>query len=155
MYVRLFMLFWLVCSALPIVTLAGESSESAAAKCDGLYQFTDFSNAVEPGVLVSASGDIPAHCRVRGVIDGTIRFEVAMPVDGWQGRLMLHAPGGLAGVIGDTTSLLDEGFAMANLTDEVYYANAEASAIGVAPVPFVRATFGEPRMYWLSLAFKF
>jgi len=36
-----------------------------------------------------------------------------MPAEGWTGRFLFHAPGGLAGVIGDVTSLLDDGFAMA------------------------------------------
>ena len=36
-----------------------------------------------------------------------------MPLEGWQDRLMFYAPGGLAGYLGDTTSLLDDGFAMA------------------------------------------
>ena len=86
---------------------------SDAVRCDRLYQLTDQSQAVEPGVLVDAAGDVPAHCRVRGVIERTIRFEVTMPLEGWQGRLMFYAPGGLAGYIGNTTALLEEGFAMA------------------------------------------
>ena len=89
------------------------ASASHAAGCDRLYMLTDEHRAVEPGVVVDASGDVPAHCRVRGVIEGTIRFEVTLPLEGWQGRLMFYAPGGLAGYIGDTTSLLDDGFAMA------------------------------------------
>ncbi len=89
------------------------ASDSHAVRCDGLYQLSNQDQAVEPGVVVEASGDIPAHCRVRGVVDRTIRFEVTMPLEGWQGRLMFYAPGGLAGYIGDTSSLLDDGFAMA------------------------------------------
>lgn len=40
-------------------------------------------------------------------------FEVPMPGEGWTGRFMFHAPGGLTGVIGDTSSLLDDRLAMA------------------------------------------
>ena len=86
---------------------------SHAVRCDQLYQLTDQHRAVEPGVVVDASVDFPAHCRVKGVIDGTIRFEVTMPLEGWKDRLMFYAPGGLAGYLGDTTSLLHDGFAMA------------------------------------------
>ena len=85
---------------------------SPAQQCDQLHQLTDSSNAIEPGVLIAARGETPAHCRVNGIIDGTIRFRVTMPIQGWTGRFMFLAPGGLAGVIGDTTSLLGEGFAM-------------------------------------------
>ena len=94
--------------------LAVPSTDSAASRCDALYQFTDVSHAVEPGVLVPAADSVPAYCRVRGVIAGTIRFEVAMPIDGWRQRLMFHAVGGSAGRIGDTESLLARGFAMAS-----------------------------------------
>jgi len=86
---------------------------SIAKRCESLYVLTDADAAVEPGVLISASDEVPMHCRVRGVIDNTIRFEVSMPAEGWTGRFMYHAPGGLAGVVGDTTSLLEAGFAAA------------------------------------------
>ena len=101
---------------------------SDGVRCDRLYQLTDHSQAVEPGVLVDAAGDVPAHCRVRGVIERTIRFEVTMPVEGWQGRLMFYAPGGLAGYIGNTTILLDEGFAMA--TTDTGHEGAEPDFLG-------------------------
>ena len=81
---------------------------------------------MESGVLVSATDDTPSHCRVRGTIDGTIRFEIRMPAEGWTGRFMFHAPGGLAGVIGDTSSLLDDGFAMAT-TDTGHEAENDPS----------------------------
>ena len=99
-----------LCLALPGIAI-GENS--AADRCAALYALTDADHTVESGFLVEASGDTPAYCRVKGTIDRTIRYEVSMPADGWTGRLLYHAPGGLAGVIGDTTSLLDEGFAMA------------------------------------------
>ena len=37
-----------------------------------------------------------------------------MPVEGWNGRYMFSTVGGAAGIIGDTTSLLSRGFAMAS-----------------------------------------
>ena len=98
-----------LCLVLPSLAVVAET----AARCDALYSLSDLDNAVEAGVLVPASDGAPAHCRVRGTIDATIRFEVRMPAEGWAGRLLFHAPGGLAGVIGDTSSLLDEGFAAA------------------------------------------
>jgi len=78
-----------------------------------MYRLSDTVHLVEPGRVVPAIDGVPEHCQVNGVIDGTIRFQVSMPMADWTGRLMYHAPGGLAGVIGDTTSLLDEGFSMA------------------------------------------
>lgn len=104
--VLLIILVWLV-------QPAGAESGSLAAKCQHLFRLSDFDTAMQPGVLVEAADAIPAHCTVKGVIDRSIRFQVSMPLAGWQGRLMYHAPGGLAGVLGDTTSLLADGFAMA------------------------------------------
>ena len=81
--------------------------------CRDLYRMTDVHHAIEPGISVAATDELPAHCRVRGVINRAIRFEVTLPEE-WNGRLMFEAVGGLAGVIGDTTSLLGRGFAQAS-----------------------------------------
>ena len=97
----------LLCAA--AVTAAAPDANS----CRDLYRLTDVHHAIEPGISVAATGDLPAHCRVRGVINRAIRFEVTMPEE-WSGRLMFEAVGGLAGVIGDVTSLLPRGFAQAS-----------------------------------------
>lgn len=85
--------------------------QASATSCENLYLLSDMDHAVEPGVIVPASGDVPAHCQVRGVIDGSIRFEVSMPLEGWKGRMMFLAHGGNAGRIGDTKDLMKDGFA--------------------------------------------
>ena len=97
----------LLCAA--AVTAAAPDANS----CRDLYRMTDVHHAIEPGISVAATDDLPAHCRVRGVINRAIRFEVTLPEE-WSGRLMFEAVGGLAGVIGDTTSLLARGFAQAS-----------------------------------------
>ena len=81
--------------------------------CHKLYRLTDISHAIEPGIPVAATDALPSHCRVRGVVNRAIRFEVTLPED-WNGRFMFTAVGGNAGYIGDTTSLLARGFAMAS-----------------------------------------
>ena len=87
---RLLALLASVCLALPGIALA---ADSPAGRCADLYRLSDMDNAVEAGVLLPASDAAPAHCRVRGTIDATIRFEVRMPVEGWTGPFMFHAPG--------------------------------------------------------------
>ncbi len=82
-------------------------------RCHKLYRMTDVSHAIEPGISVAATDAMPAHCRVRGVVNRAIRFEVTLPED-WNGRMMFTAVGGGAGTIGDTTGLLPRGFAMAS-----------------------------------------
>ena len=93
--------------------VAAKASEGAR-ECHKLYRLTDVSHAIEPGIPVAAQDGLPAHCRVRGVVNRAIRFEVRLPMADWNGRLMFTAVGGAAGVIGDTTSLLADGFAMAS-----------------------------------------
>ena len=116
-----------------LASLALAGVAAATDRCADLYLLSDADHAVEPGILVAAAEGVPAHCRVRGTIDSTIRFEVRMPVEGWSGRFMFHAPGGLAGVIGDTRSLLETGFAMASTdtgheggNDEGFYRDDQA-----------------------------
>ena len=105
------------CSRRTPTTLGVPAAGGAAENCRKLVRLTDISHAIEPGILVQATDELPAHCRVRGVINRAIRFEVTMPVgaeDAWNGRLMFSTVGGGAGVIGDTTGLLERGFAMAS-----------------------------------------
>jgi hypothetical protein len=93
-------------------TLSAAATEPERS-CRQLYRLTDISYAVEPGMLVPATDTTPAHCRVRGVINRAIRVEVTMPVTDWNGRMMFSTVGGGAGMLGDTSSLLARGFAMA------------------------------------------
>ena len=102
----------------PLALLAAGFGAAAFAsddadRCRNLVRLTDLSHAIEPGILVEATEQAPAHCRVRGVINRAIRFEVTLP-DDWNGRFMFSAVGGAAGTIGDVTSLLSRGFAMAS-----------------------------------------
>ena len=46
---------------------------------------------------MAASDESPAHCKVRGVVNRAIRFEVRLPMAGWNGRMMFTAVGGSAG----------------------------------------------------------
>ena len=82
-------------------------------KCRNLVRLTNIQMAIEPGQIIPATDSTPEYCHVRGVINRAIRFEVTMPVD-WNGRFMFSTVGGFAGVIGDVTSLLPSGFAMAS-----------------------------------------
>ena len=99
---------FLLSVTLSVLAFQAQAWES---KCQNLYQLSDLDHAVEPGVIVAASADVPAHCQVRGVIDGSIRFEVSMPIEGWKGRMMFLAHGGNSGRIGDTKDLMSQGFA--------------------------------------------
>ena len=97
--------------SLSVSALAGEQTEP---QCRNLYRLTDLAYAVEPGRVVAATESIPSHCKVRAVINRAIQVEVTMPTNDWNGRMMFSTVGGGAGSIGDITSLLARGFAMAS-----------------------------------------
>ena len=82
--------------------------------CRDLYRLTDLAYAVETGKVIPKADAIPEHCKVRAVINRAIQVEVTMPVENWNGRMMFSTVGGGAGSIGDITSLLARGFAMAS-----------------------------------------
>ena len=49
---------------------------------------------------VSASGDIPAHCQVEGVIETEIQFELLLPEPSeWNGRFLMGGGGGFVGTV--------------------------------------------------------
>ena len=83
-------------------------------QCKNLVRLTDLNYAIEPGYVVPATHATPAYCHVRGVINRAIRFDVTLPVEGWNGRFMFSTVGGFAGTLGDVTSLLSSGYAMAS-----------------------------------------
>lgn len=103
-------IYWL---ALGMLFFVGSANAETARQCHNMVRATDMNQAIEPGVRVAATETTPAYCHVRGVINRAIRFEVTMP-DNWNGRFMFSTVGGAAGVIGDVTSLLSRGFAMAS-----------------------------------------
>ena len=106
---------WTMRTGIPamIAMLWAATATADTDACRDLYRLTDVHHAIEPGIPVAATDELPAYCRVRGVINRAIRFEVTLPEE-WNGRLMFEAVGGVAGVIGDTTSLLSRGFAQAS-----------------------------------------
>jgi pimeloyl-ACP methyl ester carboxylesterase len=107
------LLVWVLSAASGVSSIQVLAASGAERTCRDLYRLTDVNYAVEPGVLVAATESVPEYCRVRGVINRAIRFEVTMPVEGWNGRLMFSAAASMAGYLDDTVSLLPSGFAMA------------------------------------------
>ena len=94
--------------------LAGLSSPTWADPCFDTYKLSDQERAVEPGEVISAAGDVPEHCAVRGVINRAIRFEVRMPLVNWNGRFLMMGTGGSSGYIADTTRDLHRGYAISS-----------------------------------------
>jgi hypothetical protein len=68
----------------------------AAMRCADLVATSNYEYTVIGSVEISASANVPAHCRVTGVIPNEVRFEVNLPI-AWNGRLYTFGNGGLAG----------------------------------------------------------
>jgi len=63
--------------------------------CSSLSQ-TGYDLSITTATTVSATADLPEHCRVVGLIQPEVRFEVNLPTS-WNGRLYMSGNGGFAG----------------------------------------------------------
>jgi feruloyl esterase len=96
----------LTAKSIPAVPRVGGGS---AVPCESLSALTLPDMAIEsaltvpgPSLAVSATqtlNDLPAFCRVIGVIKPAIRFEVWLPLESWNGKLQGVGNGGTAGTI--------------------------------------------------------
>jgi hypothetical protein len=64
--------------------------------CPALVSQAGYDFSIVSAVTVPASGDAPAYCRVSGLIQPEVRFEVNLPAV-WNGRLYMFGNGGYAG----------------------------------------------------------
>ena len=65
-------------------------------RCKSLVEQSDYRFTVVSAILVEANNDVPAHCRIDGLIPTEIRFELNLPLT-WNGRIYMYGNGGLAG----------------------------------------------------------
>ncbi len=52
---------------------------------------------IKSAAAIAATGDLPAHCRVQGTIPQAIRFELRLPLAGWNGKFYMAGCGGFCG----------------------------------------------------------
>ena len=64
--------------------------------CAALVSQTGYDFSIVSATVVPASGDTPAYCRVSGLIEPEVRFELGLPAV-WNGRLYAFGNGGYAG----------------------------------------------------------
>ena len=101
--------------------LADAAQVKPRGSCAALVELTGYEFSVTTAVVVPASSDAPEHCRVSGLIQPEIRFEVSLPAV-WNGRLYMFGNGGYAGEALDATGrvttakrALARGFAAAQM----------------------------------------
>jgi feruloyl esterase len=64
--------------------------------CSALVSQTGYDVSIASATTVAATADTPAYCRVTGLIQPEVRFEVNLPAV-WNGRLYMFGNGGYAG----------------------------------------------------------
>ena len=76
---------------------------SAAQPCESLVTVALPSAAVQSAVVVPASSTLPAHCQIDGVAaptsDSVIKFQVRLPLAGWNGKFNGIGNGGYGGTL--------------------------------------------------------
>lgn len=135
-----------------------EASDSFA--CEALKAI-DLSEAVGAGVRLQAtgilppSGDQPALCRVNGFIDPQVGFEIRMPVNGWNGKLLVTGCSNLCGIlqVQGMEDALARGYAVAT-TDMGHRTGDPSDARWAWNNPALEADFGHRATHVTTLAAK-
>ena len=74
----------------------GVTSTQAAMNCAAVPSLATAETTIISARLVPAADGVPEHCRVTGLIQPEIRFEVNLPTS-WNRRFYMHGNGGFAG----------------------------------------------------------
>lgn len=91
-------------SLLSALSLAATSPSTQPANlrqtCPSLADQLDRGSiATAQSSIVEAKGAMPAYCRVTGTIRPTIRFEMRLPLGGWNGNYYVSGCGGYCGTL--------------------------------------------------------
>ena len=76
--------------------LADASHVKPLVGCSSLISLTGYDFSITTATTIPATRDLPEYCRVVGLIQPEIRFEVNLPTS-WNGRLYMFGNGGFAG----------------------------------------------------------
>jgi tannase/feruloyl esterase len=83
--------------------LKGSVDAKPSTACGSLVSLTAYEFSILSATIVAASPDAPEYCRVSGLIQPEVRFEVSLPST-WNGRLYMFGNGGYAGEALDATA---------------------------------------------------
>ncbi len=75
---------------------ANETSLQPKCACADLRSLTNYDFSIESATLIPATADAPERCRVKGLIQPEIQFEVNLPAT-WNRRFYMFGNGGYAG----------------------------------------------------------
>lgn len=99
---------------------AGETALPPKCACADLRSLTNYDFSIESATLIPATADTPERCRVKGLIQPEIQFEVNLPAT-WNRRFYMFGNGGYAGEsldspnrIGQRNNAIRRGFVVAD-----------------------------------------
>ena len=89
---------------------------AAAASLATLLRIPDAATAITAVESVPAAGTLPAYCRFRGLTAPQINFELRLPAQNWNGKLLMQGCGGMCGWLnmGATEDALERHYAVVN-----------------------------------------
>jgi feruloyl esterase len=147
---------------------AAHAAAPAARPAAGAEQFAchalkimNLSEAAGAGVkltdvdVLPAAGDQPVLCRVNGVIEPKVGFEVRMPLEGWNGRLLVTGCSNLCGIlqIQGMEDALARGYAAAT-TDMGHHTGDTSDARWALNNPALEIDFGHRATHVSTLVAK-
>jgi hypothetical protein len=77
--------------------LLASVTEGADDPCAALARAEVPGASITSAVATAATDDLPGHCRVQGTIPEAIRFELRLPLSGWNGNFYMAGCGGFCG----------------------------------------------------------
>jgi hypothetical protein len=91
-------------AAVPEPDTKNSGAVPAGAACTALAaldftEATGFAVALDEVGILPAERDLPATCRITGIIEPQVGFEMRMPVKGWNGKLLVSGCTNLCGII--------------------------------------------------------
>lgn len=104
------------CQRFAAVKEGAVTNDDATALLAALLQNPDAPTLITGVAKVAAERDLPGYCRVQGTIEPQIRFELRLPLEGWNGKLLMQGCGGMCGLINmaATEDSLIRGYAVVN-----------------------------------------
>jgi len=92
----------LICAAANLAAVTGcrEPFGESSDACSDLTGLPLIDLFISSSQRLPASGEVPAHCQVKGVIETEIQFELLLPEpDEWNGRFLMGGGGGFVGTV--------------------------------------------------------
>jgi hypothetical protein len=77
-----------------VLTTEIVAAGSASAYRPNSYNGTPLANA-----QMKAATDLPSYCRVVAMVEPEVKFELRLPITGWNGRFLMQGCGGMCGIV--------------------------------------------------------